>query len=180
MLALPALCPASAWIQPVLDATDRLQSLVIAVGGAESRTYRMELATGRESWREIRNRFEAVQDSIRSEVDPRIVGGQIRAIPVEGRVILTRTIYRVPPNGVPAVVAVSVMSGDSLYTAAGLSQAARVEAPQPPDAALSPEQFRARVESLYQAMQAAMRRGDLATFAELFNSLGALLRGGSR
>jgi hypothetical protein len=72
------------------------------------------------------------------------------------------------------------MRGDSLHTAPGLLQAGGVPALESYGDPLTPEQFRAQVDSLYRSMQAAFRRGDLIAFGEAFNALGILLSRGAR
>jgi hypothetical protein len=41
--------------------------------------------------------------------------------------------------------------------------------------AITPQQFRQLVDSLYEEMGTALKRGDLVAFGEAFNSLGRIL-----
>jgi hypothetical protein len=73
-----------------------------------------------------------------------------------------------------------MLRGDSLHTAPGLLQAGGVPTMADYGDPLTPEQFRAQVDSLYRSMQAAFRRGDLVAFGEAFNAFGILLSRGTR
>ena len=180
LVHLPAVAPASAWIQPILDGDDRVHRLLIAVGGSSPRTYRLTVQPGPDSWREIISEFETVRDSIASLEDVQITGGPLRAVPIGDEMMILRTVYSIAPGSAPAVAAVSIMRGDSLRTAPGLLQAGGVPALETYGDPLTPEQFRAQVDSLYRTMQAAFRRGDLIAFGEAFNALGILLSRGAR
>jgi hypothetical protein len=61
-------------------------------------------------------------------------------------------------------------TGRTIIDAAGLPN------PIAADPALSPEDFRRRVASLYESMREAMRRGDWSGLGAAYEALGRLLR----
>ena len=82
----------------------------------------------------------------------------------------------VRPDGVPQVLVASVSRGTRVLTGRTLMEAAGLPYPAVSDAPLSPEEFRRRVETLYEAMRDAMRRGDWAGVGAAWEALGRVLR----
>jgi hypothetical protein len=75
----------------------------------------------------------------------------------------------------PAIVAVTLVAGDTLRTVAGLELADGMGTAAAVGTAITPQQFRQLVDSLYEEMGTALKRGDLVAFGEAFNSLGRIL-----
>jgi hypothetical protein len=103
--------------------------------------------------------------------------GRVRALPVGGAIVYVQPHYATRGDGVSVVTRVAVLApgapprfGRTLMGAVG----AIAPTPNGPDGARTPD-FRARVTALYDAMQGALRRGDLTAFGAAYRDLGALL-----
>ncbi len=177
LVHLPVLGATPAWIQPLLDGNKRMNQLIVALGGGSPQTYRLATTTARQSWLETQRRLDTIRDSITTREEGSVVAGPVRAIPVGGEVALVRTTYAFSGSSGPVIAAVTIIAGDSVWTAAGLSQAARVRSPAGDEGALTPTLFRARVQTLYDTMRATLEKGDFTAFGEALNALGALLAG---
>ena len=179
LVHLPDLAPNATWIEPVLDANDRVHRLLLAVGGSSPRTYSLSF-TPTTGWRDLTRRFDLVTDSIAAREEGDVSAGPIRAIPVANDIAYVRTTYLLSRSGEPTIAAVSIMQRDSLRTASSLHLAAQVKPAGQDDIVLTPAQFRSRVAQLHEQMQAALRAGDLQAFGRAFDALGALLSRSSR
>jgi hypothetical protein len=89
--------------------------------------------------------------------------------------------YTTRADGAAAVLRVAVSVGDSVPRA-GRDVAAAIGISNlpgagsgPPIQPPAPAEFRARVAALYDAMQSALQRGDLAAFGSAYDALGTLL-----
>jgi hypothetical protein len=181
LVHLPKLAPAPAATSIILDSAGRLDKLFLAVGGASPRSYQITLAPSDLLWRDIVQIFEGVRDSVDQSVPDRITGGEIRGVLVNDRLALIRTLYASPSNiGPQSVQAITLMYGDSTYVGLTLDGAVGAAPAGAGETPLSSQGFRRRAAALYESMRAALRRGDLAAFAELFDALGALIAGSGR
>jgi hypothetical protein len=172
----PVIAPVASWIQPVLDANDRLHHLIIAVGGDYPKTYRLTTSARGQSWREIVARFDEALDNLADVSDGTVFAGPLRAVPVGNDVALLRTSYVAGSSAATVTIAaVSVLYRDSLHTAKSIVDAARVRVAAGNSDPLTADEFRARVAELHQEMNTALRRGDFAAFGDAFNRLGRLL-----
>jgi hypothetical protein len=94
---------------------------------------------------------------------------------IDGLVVL-QTQYAVRPDGVPQVVLSLLGSRDTIRSGRTLVDAAGMPHPVVASLPLTPEDFRRRVNALYDSMREAMRRGDWAGIGTAYEALGRLLR----
>ncbi len=171
----PASEPAAMWVQPVLDATEHVRGLVLATGGSSRVTLWLPTAPSTLRWTQIVDRLQQHTDTTTPPRDTRWVRGAVRAFPLGASVGFVQTTYAWRSTVPPAIARVTVLAGDSTVVGPTLGQAVGVSIGPDVPGPLTPIDFRARVEALHSAMQAAIRRGDWAAFGEAFDSLGAML-----
>jgi hypothetical protein len=166
------------WSMPLLTDDGAVSGLFIALGGVNPANYWLPIAETDMRWTTVLDKLHAATDTSAGDArDGSRVRGAVRALPVAGAAVFAQTAYDWRAQGAPSVAVVGVFASDS--AAAGRTFADAVGAPafETPDrGSLPPEDFRSRVDAAYQAMQAALRAGDLRAFGEAFDSLGALLR----
>ena len=172
--ALPAASSACAWSLPLLDSRERVAGLILAIGGPRPAVLRYRARAEGPRWTDVGDRLERPTDSV--QTTSRIVEGRLRSAPYRGGVAFIRPEYVWPADLAPDLDRVAVVtndttaSGHTLAMALGLGQPVPL-APRPTTAA----EFRARVQELYDAMEASLKRGDLTGFAVQFNELGRIL-----
>ena len=175
LMTLPGDQPALAWVRPLLDDVERVDGVVIAIGGAGRRTVWMPLPSSGPRWPAVIERLQRPADST---IVPgsRTVLGAVRAVPVSGAVAFVQTAYAVREDGPPSVARVSVLFADSVRSGRTLAEAVGASfAPDSTTTVLTEQSFRARVTKLYAAMRAAMKTGDWVAFGKAYTELGALL-----
>lgn len=188
-LALPG-AMATALTLPLVDDSDRLRGLLIGRGGASRSTAWYALATPGLRWSAVLDRLRSA-DSVGSAVrEGPLQRGRIRAVPVRGstegaaggseaRIAFVQPTYRWRGQGVPALIRLALLSGDSARSVMppnGVT--ANPASSVPPAAPLAQPAFRAAVAAQYAAMRDAMRRGDWIAFGHAFDQLGRLLAAG--
>lgn len=163
---------------PLLDPTDALRGVLVASGGAELRLQWIRAGEGPGlRWTRLTTALHAAADSVRSATRTvRPVPGAVRILPTAEGFVALETHYIVRPDGVPQVLVAAVARGDRVVTGRTLIEAAGLPDPVVPTVALTPDEFRRRVEALYEAMREAMRRGDWAGVGAAFDALGRVLR----
>jgi hypothetical protein len=160
---------ATAYVLPLLDNTDRLAGLFIALGGGAQRSVWLAAGASSPVWSEALDRLRAA-DTLSGAAT--LVRGFVRAIPVNGGVVLAQPRYDWR-GGTPRLLYVSTFIADSVRTSRTLLQLAG----RPPDATVADGvDFQERVRQLYDEMRRATARGDWSAFGRAFNALGALLR----
>ena len=168
----------TAWSMPLLTDEGFVGGLFVAIGGAKPATHWLPAREADVRWTTVLDKLHAATDTTAGAArDGTRLRGPIRALPVEGMIAFVQTAYDWRPQGVASVAGIAVLASDS--AAAGRTFADAVGAPAfaaPEGGSLPPEDFRSRVDTAYQAMQAALRAGDLAAFGAALDSLGALLR----
>jgi uncharacterized protein len=172
--ALPALSSACSWSLPLLDERERVAGLILAVGGPRAAVLRYRSRVDGLRWTDITDRLERPSDSI--PPSSRIVAGRLRSTPYRGGVAFVRPEYTWPAELAPDLDRVAVVTNDT--TASGQTLAQALGLGQPPHLAPAPAtatEFRARVQQLYDEMEASLKRGDLTGFAAQFNELGRIL-----
>jgi len=172
LLALPR-AGAAAWVLPLLDRTERVRGLVVALGGASHRVaWLPTTAEPAPVWSETLDRLRAA-DTVST---PSLVRGYVRPVPVGNRIILVQPRYdwRSPT---PRLLYVSAAFGDTIRTARSVFQLGGRPASTVP---LSESEFRVRVRELYEEMRRASTRGDWGTYGRAFDALGALVRQSQR
>jgi uncharacterized protein len=173
--ALPAAPTSCAWSLLLLDSRDRVAGLILAVGGPRAAVLRYRARVEGPRWIDVSDRLERPPDSIPPA--NRIIEGRLRSVPYQSGVAFVRPEYAWPSDVAPTLDRVAVVtddtasSGRTLPQALGLGQAVARLATTPTTAA----EFRARVGQLYDAMESALKRGDLTGFAVQFNELGRIL-----
>jgi len=167
-----------AWSVPLVDANEHVTGVVVAVGGANRRTYAIGLSHPGERWSTITGRLKTALDSALSPpAGTRVVRGSVRAVPVTDGLLFTQSAFARRPE-VPAVVLRSaVLSGVAVTTGRGVAQALGASLAGADAAALNPAAYRARALALHAQMRAALARGDWVAFGAAFDALGALLKG---
>ena len=166
---LPQGVVAAAW--PLLDERERVRGLVAAEGGAHRVTAWIPLVSGDERWGMV---LDDLRGADTTGHDNGIVRAPARVVPIGGRPAYFQSVFQWLPGGTPRLVRVSVLVSDSAVSAPTLAailggadaDSATVAAPQP---------FRARADSLYRVMRAALERGDWTAFGRAFDALGAAL-----
>jgi uncharacterized membrane protein (UPF0182 family) len=172
---LPISNPATTWMRPVLDTAERVVGIMLATGGSSRVTRWVPVAQPGPSWSRLLDRIQVPVDTTTPPRDTRLVRGPMRAFPMAGSIAFTQTTYAWRANAAPTVARVAVLAGDSVGTGPTFAHAAGVSLE--PDAAtpLAAPDFRARVDSIYAALLAAMRRGDWVAFGEAMDALGVTL-----
>jgi hypothetical protein len=170
------------WTTPLLDAADRVRGLIVSVGGAQATTYWYPLAEPGLRWPAVIERLLRVPDTPVPPRDVILRRGPVHVVPIRGAAAAyVQTTYAWRSDGAPTVARVAVhgagASRDSVAFGSTLGDAAGVR----PDAAetitaVTPADFRQRVNDLYAAMRDALRRGDWTTFGTAYDELGRLLR----
>lgn len=165
---------------PVLDSTQHVLGVVLATGGTRRETLWYALPAPGPRWRRILDQLQRAPDStVVAPADARLVRGAIRAVPVAGGLAFVQSTFSSATGRAagPVLARVAILDGDSLYVGATLAGAAGL--PDEPVAdrsgPLAPQDFRARAAALYEAMRAAMARGDWQAFGQAYESLGQLL-----
>jgi uncharacterized membrane protein (UPF0182 family) len=173
LLALPRL-GTMAYVLPLLDNTERIHGLLVALGGPMHRTVWLPAGPNAPVWSEALDRLRAIDTTSGAGL---LVRGYVRAVPIGEHVLLVQPRYDWRRgNGAPRLLYVSAALGDSVRTAKTLM----VLAGRLPDSTLSQSSldFRARVRQLYDDMRRASASGDWSAFGRAFDALGALVRAG--
>jgi hypothetical protein len=157
------------YVLPLLDRTERLRGLFIALGGPAHRSLWLAAGESAPVWSEALDRLRAT-DTVSASL---LVRGYVRAVPVRGQIVLVQPRYDWRGGGAPRLLYVAAVSGDTVQAARTLLQlGGRV----PESAATETTDFRARVKQLYDELRRASTRGDWAAYGRAFDALGALLR----
>lgn len=166
VLAFPSLGTTGV-VLPLLDRSERLRGLFIALGGPAHRSVWMPATESAPVWSEALDRLRAA-DTMSASM---LVRGYVRAVPVGGQIMLSQPRYDWRGGGAPRLLYVTVLSGDSVAAARTLLQLAG------PSQQIAPvtTDFRTRVKELYDEMRRASSRGDWAAYGRAFDALGALL-----
>lgn len=162
---------------PLLDPTDELRGVLLAPGGADFRLRWVRSPAPGLKWSRLASDLQAASDTFHSgERSTRPLPGPIRILPTASGFLAVQTQYVVRPDGVPQVLVALLASREGTRTGKSLIEAAGLPDPVVADAPLTPEDFRRRVNALYESMREAMRRGDWAGLGAAYEALGRLLR----
>lgn len=162
---------------PLLDAAERLRGTVTSPGGGRYDPRWHPLDSAGPHWQVIVDRLQHAGDSLRASVrNARLAQGAVRVIPTDDGVTAFQTTYVLRADGTPQVLFTTLLIGDETAVGSTLMEAAGMPMPTLPATPPTPEEFRARVESLYEIMRDAMRRGDWNAFGAAYEALGRLLR----
>ena len=177
--ALPTIDVACAWSVPLVDGGDRVAGLVITTGGPHPSTFWYRAEHPGRSWPELLERLEHPSDTAGgSGAAAHVIRGYVRAVPGTDGVTFVQPQYSWGPEAPPTLARVIVVTPDRAGTGHSVADAEGLVAPAPhgPTPPATPAEFRSRVAALYEQMQTALRRSDLAAFGAAFNELGQLLR----
>ena len=172
---LPGARGGLAWVRPLLDDVERVEGAVVAIGGADRRTYWLPLAATGPRWPAVVDRLQRPADST---VVPgsRTVLGAVRAVPIADGLAFVQTAYAVREDGPPTVARVSAFVDDSVRSGRTLADALGVSViADSIGVPLEGQDLRARITRLYDAMRSAMRAGDWVAFGRAYSELGVLL-----
>jgi uncharacterized membrane protein (UPF0182 family) len=171
-----------AWATPLLDASDRVKGIVASVGGPQPATYWYPLSEPVLRWPAVLERLLRVPDTPAPPRDVSLRRGPVHVVPIRGGgAAYVQTTYSWRTDGAPTIARVAVHGAgaarDSVAFGATLADAFGVH----PDStsqetAVTPADFRQRVNELYAAMRDALRRGDWTAFGKAYEELGRLLR----
>lgn len=174
-VALPQLHAACAWSVPLRDANERIAGLVVATGGPSPAILLYRTQRPGRVWTSVVERLEHPSDTAAAlSLGVRVVRGHVRAVPVAGGVVFVQPEYSWAPDVPPALLRVTVV-GDTVGSGRTIADALGLAAPRPLAGPAATGDLRHRVADLYDAMQAALRRGDLAAFGAEFEKLGSLV-----
>ena len=171
-----------AWTTPLLEVSERVRGIIVVVGGAQPVTYWYKLGEPGLRWPAVLERLMRVPETPAPPRDVTLRRGPVRVVPVRGgTAAYLQTTYAWRADGAPTVARIAVYGAGPVRdsVAFGLTLAEAVGArPEPtePTAALTPADFRQRVNDLYAAMRDALRRGDWTAFGKAYDDLGRLLR----
>jgi hypothetical protein len=157
-----------AYILPLLDRTERVRGLFIALGGPSPRSAWLPAIDPAPLWSEAQDRLRTADTIVASA----LVRGYVRPVPIGNRIILVQPRYDWR-NGSPRLLYVTALFGDSVRSARSVFQ---LVGRLPSTRAISSADFRTRVRELYDEMRRASTRGDWGTYGRAFDALGALVR----
>jgi hypothetical protein len=166
----------------LLDAAERVRGLIVAVGGAQPVTYWYPLPEPALRWPAVLERLLRAPEAPAPSREISQRRGAVHVIPLIGRgAAYVQTTYAWRSDAAPTVARVAIQgagaAGDSVAFGTFLAEAVGIRLEQPDgNAALTPEQFRARVNELYTAMRDALRKGDWQAFGKAYEDLGRALR----
>ena len=162
---------------PLLDPTEDLRGVVVAPGGADFRLRWIRDNDGGFRWSRLAIELQATADSFKAAARAtRPLAGALRILPTREGFVAVQTQYVVRPDGVPQVLVATLGRTGGTSTGRTLMDAAGLPNPIVPDSPVTPEEFRRRVNVLYESMREAMRRGDWAGIGAAYEALGRLLR----
>ncbi len=172
-----------AWSEAVLDSTNRVAGIIVGtgVGSAPASTYWIPVRRPEARWNTLVDELHRAIDSAAGPSrDARLVHGVTRVVAVAGRLLLIQPAYTWRPDAPPTLARVGVSQDGTITTGHTLAEALGVlGGPAFGDTAtLGPRDFRTLVAQLYDAMQAALQRGDWAAFGRAYDQLGKLVTRG--
>ena len=162
---------------PLLDPTEELRGVLVAPGGSDFRVRWIRSPTKDVRWSRLALALQAASDSFHGgERATRPLPGAIRIVPTADGFVAVQTQYVVRPDGTPQVLVATIGRKDSASTGKTLMDAAGLPNPIVADLPMTAEDFRRRVNALYESMREAMRRGDWSGIGAAYEALGRLLR----
>jgi hypothetical protein len=161
---------------PLLDPTEDVRGLLVARGGADFRLHWIRGLAGGLRWTRVAAGLQSAADSSQGARPTRPLPGPVRILPTSSGFIAVQTHYVVRPDGVPQVLVAAVARKEGISSGRTLMDAVGLPHPVVADVPVTPEDFRRRVNALYETMREAMRRGDWAGIGAAYEALGRLLR----
>lgn len=162
---------------PLLDPTEELRGVLVAPGGSDFRLRWIRSPTKSIRWSRLAIELQAASDSFQAgERATRPLPGAIRIVPTTDGFVAVQTHYVVRPDGTPRVLVATIGRAEGTSTGKTLIDAAGLPNPIVADLPMTAEDFRRRVNALYESMREAMRRGDWSGIGAAYEALGRLLR----
>ena len=183
--------PAAGWSTPVLNGPEQIAGLATAVGGAQRGTRWMPVNKLETRWGAITEQLRVALDSSRQQLaevgrrEPQTAYGRVRVMLVNGAPAAMQPLYVTRLNQAQSLARVAVAYDGKV--AVGASTFDAVRQLEPPGAGapnngagassvpFTAAARQATVNRLYDAMRAAMRRGEWTRFGTAFDSLGVML-----
>jgi uncharacterized membrane protein (UPF0182 family) len=182
--------PAAGWAVPVISGQE-IVGIAIAAGGGKRGTRWMPVSKVETRWSTITEQLRTALDSSRlllaepGRREPQTSFGRVRVALVNGTPAAMQPLYVTRPNVGQALARVAIAHNGKVSVGSSVSEAVRLlENPNATSAnngagtsgvPYSAAARQAAVNRLYDAMRAAMRRGDWTRFGSSFDSLGTLL-----
>jgi uncharacterized membrane protein (UPF0182 family) len=161
------------WSVGVLDAEDRVVGAIVARGGEAPHT-EWRRATADIKWRAVLEQLlSAATDAAKHRPGTIERRGHVQLLPLQEGFAFAQSFYRWPSDAAPELLGVAVLDGDRVRTGPTVAEALGLARPA---SVAGTAAFRMRVAALYDAMSAAMRRGDWTAFGIAYMALGRLLR----
>ncbi|MEP6690915.1 MAG: UPF0182 family protein, partial [Gemmatimonadaceae bacterium] len=161
-----------------LDSADRVVGALVGFGGVDHAVRWVPLARPGPSWSGLEEQMRRASDSASATThEAQLVRGRIRVVPVGNALAFVQPAYFWPSDGAALLARVVVFDGAVLRSGVTLADAVGLVPNTAPDTLTpaTPAAFRARVESYYDQMRTALRRGDWIAFGRAYDALGALL-----
>jgi hypothetical protein len=162
---------------PLLDPTDEVRGVVVAPGGADFRLRWIRNPVAGIKWPRVATNLQSASDSSQAGTQATTpLAGPIRILPTTEGLVAVQTQYVMRPDGGPQVLVATLARREVASAGRTLMEAAGLPDPVVADLPITPEDFRRRVNALYESMREAMRRGDWAGLGAAYEALGRLLR----
>jgi len=145
---------------PLVDSTEHIRGVMVAIGGAKRRTVWYESVIG-PSWSALSTTFLAL-DSTSGRRAPRPVHSAIHAIPVGNRLVFVEPVFSRVRDESPTLAYVGVIDGGNVRRLAGLRR---------DGSPTGGGDLRAQIQAVYAAMRTALLRGDWTAFGRAMESL---------
>ena len=155
---------------PVLDETDHVAGVLVAIGGSGSRTRWYPTRGAGPRWGAVMAQLRPADG--RSPRDAALARGPVRTVPASGALAFVQPAYAWHLEGAPRLVQTSLLLGDTVRADRTLQDVVGVRAGRE---RMASTDFRSTVERLYEAMRRAARDGDWAAFGRAFDSIGTIL-----
>jgi uncharacterized membrane protein (UPF0182 family) len=159
-----------ATVVPVLDEADHVAGILVATGGARSRTRWYPARGAGPRWGAVRAQLRGGDG--RQVRDATLARGPIRTIPASGALAFVQPAYEWHLEGAPRLAQTSLLLGDTVRVAPTLQDLVGTRSSS---VSRSPPDFRATITRLYDTMRRAARDGDWAAFGRAFDSVGTVL-----
>lgn len=156
------------YVLPLLDRSERLRGLFIALGGSSHRSLWLTAREPAPLWNEVLDRLRAT-DTVAASL---LVRGYVRSIPLQNEIVLVQPRYDWR-GGMPRLMYVAALLGDTVRAARTLSHLAGF---RPDTTHAAPSAYQSRALQLYDEMRRASQRGDWAAYGRAFDQLGRVLR----
>ena len=144
---------------PLVDSTDHVRGVMVAVGGASRRT--VWVGASGPLWSMLAERFRSL-DSTSGRRAPRPMHSPIRAMPVGNRLVFFEPVFASSGEDSPTLAYVGLIDGDSIR---------RLTALRRDGTPTGGGDLRQQVQAVYAAMRSALQRGDWTAFGRAMDAL---------